>query len=442
MTTHKGFKQLVRARVAKTGERYAAARRAMLAGTTPQPAAATERGPAGLHPESAALTRVLADGGVTSPFADGPLTESMILGIGGGLGAGYILWQFKARGDAILTIGFRNRWQYPAIPGWYLTVLERLGVEADLHETSGAGAARAALDEALDQGMPAIALIDQQAIGSWGQPAALSGIWGYPVVVLGRTGDGDYLVDDRGRESLVVDAATMARARGRIGSYKHRLIVPRPVPGRVDGDRLRTAIRDGLVDQVQHLRSPSDSFSLPAWRKWSRMMTDERNPKGWPRVFAGGDGLLGALVSVVESVDGSVGGSGGHLREHYARFLDDVADVLESPGLRVAAERWREAADRWEDLADAAVPPDLEGATAAVAAAEALHAAVMLGEPGRAAARAAAERLWTLRDQHATSPAFAETRMATLFAELGERLAGIHEAETAAIEATAAAIGA
>ena len=452
MTTHKGFKQLVRARMARTGERYAAARRAVLAGSgeAGKPAASgpvagggrVDIAPAGLHPETAALARVLAERGVRSPATGEPLSEAMVLGIGGGLGAGYILWQFTARPDAILTIGFRNRWQYPGIPGWYGTVLDRLGVAADLHETAGPGSARTALDRALDEGRSAIAWVELQAIGTWGLPEALSGYAGYPVVIEGRSDEGAYLVHDRGREPLLVDGPTMARARARGGSYNHRLIVPRPTPGPLDGDRFRAAIRAGLADQVEHLRSTSDSFSLPAWRKWSRMMTDARHPKGWPTVFAGGDGLLGALLSVVESVDGTVGAFGGHLRERYAAFLDEAAVVLALPGLDAAAEGWREAADRWEDLADAAVPADLDGATEAVEAAEALHQAVMAGEPGRAAARVAADRLWAMRDAHATSADVPEPMMAELFADLGERLAGIHAAETAALAATAAAIGA
>jgi hypothetical protein len=393
-----------------------------------------------MHPESAALARALADGGVVSPLDGRPLSEAMILGIAGGLGAGYILWEFTARGGAILTLGFSNQWQYPGIPGWYGNALERLGIPADLHETGGAVGAAAALDAALDAGRTVIAFVDQQSIGTWGQPDALSGMWGYPVAIVGRTGDGGYRFDDRGREPLEVDRATMAAARARIGSWKHRLIVPTAGPGEIPLDRLRQGVHDGLAHQVDHLRSSSDSFSLPAWRKWSRLMTDTRNAKAWPRVFADGDGLFGALLSIVEGVDGNVGATGGHLRERYAEFLDEVTAAGFAP-MGEAAGRWRDAADRWEDLADAAVPPDLDGALEAVAAAEDLHDAVMAGEPGRGRARAAADRLWSIRDEHAGGTAITESRMLELFADLGERLRGIYDAEVAALDATARAIG-
>jgi hypothetical protein len=438
MTTDKGFKQLVRARMAKTGERYAAARRAMLGeGTEPTAGSTTETH---LDPETASLTRVLADRGVISPLTGRPLSEAMVLGIGGGLGAGYILWEFKARHDALLTLGFRNRWQYPAIPGWYGQTLDRLGIAADLHETGGAARARSTLDGILADDRSVVAWVDHQSIGSWHVPDSLSGYWGYPVVVIGRTDDGAYLVDERGREPFVVDDATMAVARARIGSYKHRLIDPRPKAGPIAESRIRSAIEAGLADQVDHLRSSSDSFSLPAWRKWSRLMTDTKNAKGWPRVFAGGRGLFGALLSIVEAVDGRAGASGGHLRERYADFLDEVT-TAGIGRFDEAAAAWRAAADLWEDLADAAVPPDLDGALEAASLDELLYTAVIEGEPGRKRARDVASRVWAIRAEHADSVSLSAQRTAELFADLGSRIAAIHAAEVEAVDAIAAAIG-
>ena len=111
----------------------------------------------GLHPETATLANVLANQGVVSGVTGEPLTEAAILGIGGGLGAGYILSEFERHGAPILTLGFRNQWQYPSIPGWTGKTLDRLGIEPDLHETGGAKGAREALDARLDAGVPVIA---------------------------------------------------------------------------------------------------------------------------------------------------------------------------------------------------------------------------------------------------------------------------------------------
>ena len=75
MTTDKAFKRVVRARMAKTGERYAAARRSLLASADPESPDTTDgrgdgapgyRMRGGLHPETATLANVLANQGVVS----------------------------------------------------------------------------------------------------------------------------------------------------------------------------------------------------------------------------------------------------------------------------------------------------------------------------------------------------------------------------------------
>ncbi len=450
MTTHKAFKRLVRARMAKTGERYAAARRTLVEGATDghhaesTAAATTSSGylmRGGLHPETATLANVLANQGVISGVTGEPLTEAAILGIGGGLGAGYILWEFKSHGGPILTLGFRNQWQYPSIPGWTGKTLERLGIEPDVHETGGAKGAREALDARLDVGEPVIAAIDLQSVGIWGQTDALSGHFGLVVVVFGRDADGSYLVDDRGLSPFRVPPAVMAAARGRIGSFKHRIVGLRTSPGPIPAERLRAAMLAGLEDQVDHLRSPSDSFSLPAWRKWARLMTDQRNAKAWPRVFADGHGLFGSLSALHENVDGEVGPWGGHLRELYAASLDEAAVALDNPALCDAARAWRGVADRWEELADAAVPPDLDGAAEAVEAVETLREAVMAGESGRSRVSVAAETAWAIRDRYAEAFPLPPDRIAAILEDLSDRLGAIYQAEVEALDTTAQAIG-
>ncbi|HEX6366503.1 MAG TPA: hypothetical protein VF000_10205, partial [Agromyces sp.] len=109
MTARKHLKQLVRERMRKTGEAYTVARRHV---ADPDPSWEF-RG--GIDGDAAAFANVLAHLGVVAPHTGEPLTEAMVLGVGGGLGAGYILCELPAHPvrSRVLTLGFRRLWQYP-----------------------------------------------------------------------------------------------------------------------------------------------------------------------------------------------------------------------------------------------------------------------------------------------------------------------------------------
>ena len=415
MTARKHLKARIRARMARTGERYVTARRHVVGEGEPPVVDHGYRLRGGVHPDTAAVVNVLAHHGVVAGHTGQPLTEAMALGIGGGLGAGYILWEFEARGGAILVLGFRNRWQYP--DRWMRTLLERLAVPATHHETGGARAAARALDDALAAGRPALATIDRQTIGYWHLPPELEGRGGYPVVVYALS-DGLAHIDDRVLAPLTVARPVLDAARARVGSYRHRLCVIEPDRDELPTDLLRDAVRAGLADAAEHLSSTSDSFGLPAWRKWARMMTGT-GAKAWPRVFASGRGLAGALLSTYEGIQ-PVGLHGGHLRGLYADFLDEAAALLEEPALADAASGWRDAAARWQALADTALPPGrLRELLAEV------HGTVVEGGDASAAA---AELCELRRSLDAESPVDA----GELFPAMAAQLEGIFEAESAA----------
>ena len=127
MTTHKAFKRLVRARMARTGKRCSpppaaassgARRTDALPRPPPIPRSQSRRPGTGCAEGCTRRPRrwptSSANQGVVSGLTGEPLTEAAIMGIGGGLGAGYILWEFKRHGAPVLTLGFRNRWRYPS----------------------------------------------------------------------------------------------------------------------------------------------------------------------------------------------------------------------------------------------------------------------------------------------------------------------------------------
>ena len=170
-------------------------------------------------------------------------------------------------------------------------------------------------------------------------------------------------------------------------------------------------------------------------------MTDERNAKAWPRVFADGHGLFAALVAIVEAVDAArargAAISASCTRRRSTRRQSRSIDRA----LAEAARAWRAAADAWDELADSAVPSDLDGADDAVEGAEAVRSAVNDGEAGRARVRAAAAATWGIRARYAESFPLPAGRIDEILGGLGDQLDEIHQMEVDAVEATARAIG-
>lgn len=394
MTSKKQLKARIRTRMARTGERYLTARRHVL-GTSDSAQSISDRRwllRGGVHPDSAALANVLAHHGVTAGGA--PLTEAMVFGAGGGLGAGYILWEFAANDSRLLVLGFRNQWQYQ--DRFVLAALARLGVPARVERTGGTRRAAAALAEVAGAGTPALVWPDRYLVGYWHLPPHLDGHGGHPVVVYGADQHG-YRVDDLNLAPLTVPREIMDIARARVGTYQNLLVVPEPADTEIGEATLRAAAEAGIAACAAQLGGSSTSFSLPSWAKCARMLTDRRNAKGWPKVFADGRGLAGALLSTWENVE-PAGINGGNLRPLYAEFLDEAADLLDRPALRAAANGYRDAAEQWHELAEVALPEplfdQLRELTAAVR-----ESVTADGDAGRADAADAARQLWQLRTE-------------------------------------------
>ncbi|MGH8921685.1 MAG: BtrH N-terminal domain-containing protein, partial [Actinomycetes bacterium] len=247
MTSRKQLKARIRARMATTGERYATAR-AHLIGNGADPLHIDHgwslRG--GTDPDAAGLAALLAHHNVTGP--DGPLTEALLFGIGGGLGAGYILWEFKHDSSRAVVLGFANQWQY--FSRRTERTLDRLGVHARWHRTGGARGAATRLTAELDAGHPAMVWPDRYHLGYWGLPAFLDGHGGHPVIVYAEE-NGRAHLDDRNLAPLTVARDDLDRARARVGSYRNALLViddARPVTA----EQLRQAVRAGLRDVTEH----------------------------------------------------------------------------------------------------------------------------------------------------------------------------------------------
>jgi hypothetical protein len=247
------------------------------------------------------------------------------------------------------------------------------------------------------------------------------------------------LVDDRSRAPLTVPLDALAAARARVVSYKQRQLVLDAPAAELDVEGLRAAARSGLAEQAEHLSRRSDSFSLPAFRKWERLLTATGKAKAWPRVFADRVSLFDACLSVYENLEPS-GWNGGHLRGLYAAFLDEAAALLEAPALGGAAALYREAAARWHEVAGVALPGDAEPFAEARRLVDRLQAEIEQGDAGRDRAAATAGRLWALRDRWRREFPGGDDRAAALLPALAAAVGAACQAEEAALAALAGAV--
>lgn len=236
-------------------------------------------------------------------------------------------------------------------------------------------------------------------------------------------------IDDRTLAPLTIPEATFDTARARVGSYKNAGLTVTERETVLDPTIVMAAARSGIAGMAEHLSSPSASFSLPAWSRWAKMLTDTKDKKGWPTVFAGGHNLLGALLSVWEGLS-PVGGVGGHLRDLFARFLGEAAILLDDDRLASEAVAWRSVAGEWNLLGEITLPSEVPEFARARDLTRNVTLGAINGDAGAAARVVCAAELWESR---AAGFDLSDMDWPAHLAAMKEQLLAIRAAEAAAV---------
>jgi hypothetical protein len=435
MTARKHLKQLVRARMQKTGESYAAARRQVVAAAAGDPALRWHF--PGSVAATTALRVLLAHAGVRDPHTGKPFTEAMLFGLAGGVGVGVFSFYYEKEDFASFFVAGRHLWHDHL--AYLRRACERLGLGAEVRESSGAKPAEKHLRELLERG-PCVAWVDAAALPHRAIPAACGGNV-YHVVTVYRIEGDSALVGDLTDEPVAVPLAALAQARGRIKKDKNRLLSLTGDPPAVD---LGAAVREGLHACHAGLTgegapaSARKNFSLDALRLWSERLHGSKDKERWERVFAGGR-LWRGLTSVYEYVEHN-GTGGGLCRPLFADFLTEAADAVGRADLRALAGRYAGLGRAWSELADAAlyddVPPMREVKELHARKAELTAGGGTADEIGAVWAR-----LTELERQARAQFPLSDADSATLRGKLQKRVATLYEDECAAHAALAAAVG-
>ncbi|MCA8981550.1 MAG: DUF4872 domain-containing protein [Planctomycetes bacterium] len=357
MTRGRSFKREVRARMEKTGERYTAARARILAKWAP-----TETADDGAYPFSPGLCRDTGAArnwlhalGVRELSGGKPLSEALLTGLSGGVGFLYMVFEYKGLPPLLSVL---TRYDTCA-DQFVIGGLTRLGIDARITETTSAKKARAELDAALEAGTGALCVVDSVTLAQSAAARELTGMVPTVVAVVGEEG-GELLVDCGGAEPLRTDHASFAKARAGYKKAKHRMLTaqrdaqPSDLAGAVHG-----AV-DSCLERYENapFKGFASNFGFAGMEKWARLLTDERDPKGWPRLFPDGRAACLGLRRAFEGLEHEMTSTGAG-RFAYADFLRDAARITGCEAYASAAERYDGAAKRWSAVAESIAACDV-----------------------------------------------------------------------------------
>lgn len=433
MTTDKDFKRRVRERAAKTGERYSAARAQLDrshpsegSGKAPEAGAggALDRHLGGRNPETAALRNALARLGT-------PLSEAMILGVGGGLGGGYMAITHGLTG---FMVGARALWWDS--DGFVQQACDRLGVEVAFHQTSSAAVAERQALEALAAGTPPLVWLDQSRLPYSNLPSYFHK-GGYHVALLyGLDPERDRAeVGDLGALPFSVSARELATARKSIANFKHRSARLTPPAAPLD---LREPIRRGLAACAEHLVTGyGRSCTLEGFQVWGESVRGTRGERTWTALFPSATDLFRALTSTYRFVE--QWGGEGLLRPLYADFLEEAAALTGDGSLREVAALYRRCGELWHGVARAALPAEVAALRERRELLERSRRAFLTrGDEGVAEVRGAVLRMEELAAEGREGFPLSPAELRDLFDDLGGRILAAHAAE---VEARRALVG-
>jgi hypothetical protein len=430
MTKPRDFKGLVRERMAKTGERYAAARARVLSRRAAQVHPSPPQGRAypgvlegydtfgGVQSGTAPLTNVLRHAGIRWSLTGQPFTEAIVNGLCGGPGFLYAIFEYKGW-PPLLSIALHSR----SMPDAYIGQgLARLGVATTRNETTSPAAASKALEAAVDAGKPALCAAGLRT-----------------VAVVGRDGD-DWWIDGRAPVPTRLASTTLARFRSGYRPAKNRLATIEGAAQSADSaGTLRLAIADTAKSYVEPAvpRSFWVNCGFQGLEKWQRMLTDSKDRKAWPALFDEGPRAFAALKRTYEWVACLVAPGAG--RPLYAEFLEEAARILSEPSLRTAAAAYREAGQLWSAFADGVATVD--DAAVRRACEEAEREVESLDAEGDC--HTMVNPIEQMEKQRAAGAECRLTKAAarSIYAEMAERLRAIEEAERAGVAAMTAIDG-
>ncbi len=308
----------------------------------------------GIHWETGTVRNALDYAGAIMPHSGQPPTEALIFGISGGVLFGYFVFEYEGYDPHVNIITRLS----PATS----RILERWSIPHQSKSTTRPDKAVKNLTDVLDRGQPAIVWADM-----FSMPYESNFPENYPdaylmisLLVYGYDAAADVVhIADRARVPLTCTTGELAAARGRIGKDRHRLVTL----AAPDMEKLPAAVEAGIRECIFMFtedpgKGAANNWGLRGMQKWARLLVDEKDKKGWPKLLAPGARLYTGLLSAIRFSE--IWGSGGFgSRWMYADFLDEASAILNKSVLNEAAAQFRASGDLWRGLTHILLPDDV-----------------------------------------------------------------------------------
>lgn len=392
----------------------------------------------GRHYETGSVHNALALQGVKAAHTKKPFSEAFLLGVSGGIAFGYFTFEYKGHLPhvAILTRNTFDPLQ---------TMLERLGVEQQVIQTTKTETAEKNLAVSLESGNPVLVWADECSLPYSSKKG--SAYWNMIPLLAYDIDGNDVLIADRSLHPFRVPMDVLTQARARVKEEKFRLVsLAAPLTS-----KLVTATQKGIWQCVSLFtdkppKGARHNFGFAAFEHLADMLVNTRNKQSWERLFAAGPRMYNALAGTAEAPGvfappgvftwvNCFGAGDGAERALYADFLDEAALLLDKKPLKDAAKQFRVSHTQWLAFADAALPsrvPAFHEAKTLLLKKQRLF--VENGEEAVDEIAGVNKLLRKLEADMAKDFPLTPAQAASLRAELREHVLGISETEKKAIE--------
>ena len=311
-----------------------------------------QEGYSGIHPPTAALQKILQIKNIQNPVTGEPFSEALLLGIGGGLDIGYILYQFSYLPHPMLILGFRNQWNNTR--AFIENLTTRLSLDVLWQDFSEQKAAQEALQESIKNGNPTLVWVDKASLPYREMEKSYKGQFNHQVVVYARDGRlWQMYVDDLSTQLIKIREKDLTAARATLPQNNFLMMAVNGSQG-FQTQELREAILEGIRECSSQLNNPMKTVGVSSLDYWAEKFSHQNDTQGWPSVFQDPRDLFFALRTMYTTIklDGSEGYA---LRRLYSDFLHECAGYLGNPGLNAVAGQYLQLSNHWASLAESAL---------------------------------------------------------------------------------------